>query len=75
MEFDRLQPIGDVRNEFNAAMIASALTNMSGKVLPDGRAVSPVDFMPLSIDRSERAQQSLIADLVGSMGAKITTRK
>lgn len=54
-------------------MLAAQLTNISGKTLPDHKAVSPLDFMPLSVNKHDNDNRALIQSLL-AMGAKVVKR-
>lgn len=45
MAYDRIEPIGDIRGDIQAGVIASTLSNLMGK-RRDGRASEPYDFLP-----------------------------
>jgi len=70
LAFDRVQPIGDARNEFHTALLASTMTNMAGKVMPAGRNVSARDFMPLSLPKADESNAALVESLL-KMGGTI----
>lgn len=39
-------PIGEMRADFHAGVVAATIANMAGKRLPDGRSAAPTEFMP-----------------------------
>lgn len=55
--FDELQPIGDVRNEVHAAMIAATIRNSAGRVLPTGVNDIIRDYMIFTVDDDERQRK------------------
>ena len=50
-------PIGDERGDYQAGIIASAVANMSGRILSEGVYRTPSDFIPwLASEEPEEVQ-------------------
>lgn len=46
-------PLDDSRADLHAGIIAAAVANFAGKALPEGRSVSPLDFVPFGPEPEE----------------------
>lgn len=51
--YDQIEPLGDLRGDLQAGIIAATIANFSGKVKS---AVGPAEFMPLLGDKTEERQ-------------------
>lgn len=46
MHYHARCPIGVIRDDLHAGIVASTVANFAGKVMKEGRSVTPADFMP-----------------------------
>lgn len=46
MEFYKLEPFGEMRGDYRAAMVASTVANSAGMTGEDKKPLKPSDFMP-----------------------------
>lgn len=57
-------PIGDIRADIHAGIVASTVANMAGKILKDGKQTAAGDFMPF-----REKQQDVDPDPAAFFGA------